>query len=662
MPATDENRGVQLKNPFEKDLLFLQLSGAERLSQPFHFDLSLQSKRGDLSADQILGEPVAVIFDTPGSDTPRVFHGRVTDFAQVGYGERFHEYHATLRPWFWFLTRSADCRVFQDMSVEDIFRKLAQEHGFTDFQFKLSGATPKRVHCVQYRETAFNFLSRLLEEEGIYYYFEHTESRHVMVLVNSSGSHTTIGGYASVPYYPPSVNEARRERDHLTSWSSVSSVQPGAYATSDFDFEKPTNSLLGKEQFRRNHAQSSHEVFDHPAELQAMTAEATARIAKIRLEELQAGHTIVHGQGNAAGLACGARFKLTDHPRKDLNIEYLVTGASYSFAAAASETKGAASEDFHVSIDAIDLKQQYRPPRVTPKPVIQGAQTAIVVAARKSEGSNKEISTDKFGRVSVKFHWDRKSASSCWVRVAQVWAGKNWGTQYVPRIGHEVIVSFLEGDPDRPIITGSVYNNDAMPPYALPANATQSGIKSRSSEGGGDKNYNEIRFEDKKGSEELFIQAEKDLNVVIENDETAKVGNNRTREVKKDEKITVEGARTREVKKEENIKIGKTFKLDVADEITLVTGQSKLVMKKDGTVTLECMKLTFKAQQSIEINGQMKVEVKSLDVKVNGSVGVAIEGGVNAQLKGTMTKVEGTMLDLNGSGLAKLKGGMTMIG
>src|SRR5512145_29636 len=311
--ATDQQRRVRLKCAFDEKLLLAHLSGAERLGQPFHFDLRLQSTRGDLTADKVLSEPLAVIFEPGGGGSPRIFHGRVTEFAQVGYGERYHEYQATLRPWFWFLTRSADCRVFPDMSVEDIFRKLAQEHGFTDFQFKLGGSPPKRIHCVQYRETAFNFLSRLLEEEGIYYYFEHTEQKHTMVLVNASSSHVAVKGYDSVPYYPPSINVARRERDHLSSWSCLSSVQSGVYSTSEFDFEKPASALTATERFKRAHAQSSHEVFDHPAELQAMTSEAAARIAKIRLEELQSAHTVAHGHGNAVGLACGARFTLTGH-------------------------------------------------------------------------------------------------------------------------------------------------------------------------------------------------------------------------------------------------------------------------------------------------------------------------------------------------------------
>jgi type VI secretion system secreted protein VgrG len=508
--ATDENRDLEIRSPFQDDLLISHVAGAERLSQPFHFDLSLESAKSDLKSDTILGQPVNVKFLVDSDDKPHYVHGIVTDFGHTGYDGRFHQYHATLRPWFWLLTRSADCRIFEDMSLEDIFKKVAQEHGFSDLKFKLQSSPPRRMYCVQYRETAFNFLSRLLEEEGIYYYFEHTESKHTMVLVNSSASHESRPGYAAVPYYPPTLSQAQRTRDHLTSWSMTRTVQPGGYITSDFDLE--ADELAERQRDRGPSVRAQVRGHDFPADLQELSAGQSSRTAKIRLEELQTTHGIAHGEGTAVGLSTGAKFKLEDYPREEYNDDYLVIGTSYSLSSNPRDSGGGTAE-FHVSVEAIPLKEQFRPPRVTPKPVVQGTETAIVVAGtgKDKDGADKgngEIDADKFGRVRVKFHWDRQATSSCLVRVAQVWAGKNWGAQYVPRIGHEVIVSFLEGDPDRPIIVGSVYNGDAMPPYALPTNVTQSGIKSRSSKGGGEKNFNEIRFEDKTGSEEVVVHAE----------------------------------------------------------------------------------------------------------------------------------------------------------
>jgi len=650
MPGTHENRLVALTTPFGKDvLLFSQLSGSDRLSQPFHLELSLLSEKGDLDANKILGQPVSVSFEVASGGKERVFHGLVSDFTQLSYGERHHEYQATLRPWFWFLSRTADCRVFQDKTVREIFEALAKELGFSDFRFDLKGSYKKFAYCVQYRETAFNFLSRLLEQEGIYYFFEHASEKHTMVLVDDSGSHKAVSGYDSVPYYPPSTPNAFRTRDHLTSWTRVQSVLSGVYATTDFDFKTPSTSLLQSHSIKRSHANAGFEIFDYPAELPAkkdddptaLDAGESKRIAKTRMEELQAGHAVAHGQGDAMGLTVGAQFELTDYPRADLNIKYLIVAASYTLASNAYQAGASGDSDFHAAIEAIDARTQYRPPRVTPKPIVQGAQTATVVGK-----AGEEIDTDKLGRVKVQFHWDRKGKeddkSSCRVRVAQVWAGKKWGAIHIPRIGQEVIVSFLEGDPDRPIITGRVYNGTQEPPYDLPKNATQSGIKTRSSKGGNDKNFNEIRFEDKAGSEELVIHAEKDFKIDVENDATWRVGLN-------------EDSPAKSSKGKAEVLVGKTLHVDVGDEITLETGESKIVMKKNGDITITCMNLTVNAAQKVQMEGKTEVGIKSLKVMVEGTAQVGIKSSA-------MTKVEGTMLDLSASGIATLKGALTKIG
>jgi len=678
--TTQTHRGIELTTPLGKDvLLFSHMSGTERLGSPFQFELSLLSENGSLDADKLLGQPVAVTIRPSWSQKPRHFHGIVTEFSQLGYGEHYHEYHLVMRPWFWLLTRAADCRIFQGKTVVEIFEAVVKEHKFQhSYDVKRLRSTYKPLdYCVQYRETDFNFLSRLLEQEGIYYFFEHTDSAHRMVLADDASAHAEIEGYEQVPYYAPDRPDAQRLRDHLTSWTFVKSVQPGTYATTDYDFRNPgpASALLRQASVARSHAHASFEIFDYPAELPRkpdaqgpsgptdapLEAADAEKIAKIRIQEMQVGYMTARGHGNAEGLVAGCKFSLKEYPRKDLNVEYLVVGASYSVASNAYETGVAGGEEFRISVEAIDAKTPFHAPRLTPKPVVQGAQTATVVGT-----SGEEIDTDEFARVKVQFHWDRKGKrdkdSSCWIRVGQIWAGKQWGAICIPRIGQEVIVSFLEGDPDKPLITGSLYNAEQKPPYALPANKTQSGIKSRSSKGGGESNFNEIRFEDKKGSEEVFVQAEKDLTSNVKHDEKATVGNDRTREVKNNEKVTVGNDRTREVKNNETVDIGKQFHLKVGDEIIIETGQSKIVMKKNGDVTITCMNLEMKASQSVKINGQTQVQVKSLDVKVDGQTSVAVTSGVNMKVEGKMTKVEGVMLDLSGSGIAKLKGGLTMIG
>ena len=302
------------------------------------------------------------------------------------------------------------------------------------------------------------------------------------------------------------------------------SHQPGAYALNDFDFKVPSKKLLAKLANPKDHARAKFEIYDYPGEyLEYGEGESYTRL---RLEELLAQHESVEAKGNAAGLAVGYLFDLTNCPRQDLNREYLIESATHLVESDAYETVAGsegAGKLYQGEFALIDSKQPYRAPRTTPKPVVQGPQTAMVVGPK-----GEEIYTDEYGRVKVQFHWDREGqrnqSSSCWIRVSQVWADKQWGAIHIPRIGQEVIVDFLEGDPDQPIITGRVYNGANLPPYALPDNQTQSGIKSRSSKGAGAANFNEIRFEDKKGEEEVYVHAEKDMNVVVENSSTMKVG------------------------------------------------------------------------------------------------------------------------------------------
>jgi type VI secretion system secreted protein VgrG len=365
----------------------------------------------------------------------------------------------------------------------------------------------------------------------------------------------------------------------------------------------------------------------------------------VRIQELHALSRVARASGDAAGLAHGHVFKLDQYQRSDANAEYLIVSAHISVSSDDYQTGAAAGPpDWNVSIEAIESKVPFRPARNTPKPVVQGTQTAIVVGK-----AGEEIWTDKYGRVKVQFHWDRhghsNENSSCWVRVAQLWAGKQWGAIHIPRIGQEVLVSFLEGDPDQPIITGRVYNGDEMPPYALPANATQSGIKSSSSKGGS--GSNELRFEDKAGSEEVYLHAQKDWKSFVENNQSTEIKKDRTDlvdqneslKVTKDRKREVGGGETVKIGKDQSIDVGKKYLLKAGDEITLQTGAAKIVMKKSGEITIEGLKITVK-----------------------GSTSVKVEAGVQVDIKGTKTTVKGTMLELTADAIAKLRGGMTIIG
>src|ERR1700761_2507263 len=552
------------------------MHGVEQMSQPFEWRLDLISEQGDIDPDDILGESVSIGFTLPNGKQ-RFFSGIVSEFSTGGWLQNYSKYRAIVRPWYWLLTRTADCRIFQELTVPDIFEEVVKQYGFTDYQLKLSGSYQAWEYCVQYRETDFNFLSRLLEQEGIYYFFVHEEGKHTLVLADDPGQHTTFAGYDTVPYYAPGGKDTLRERDHLEDWSWTKTVQPVTFATTDFDFEKPRKSLAGSETISRKHQQANYEIFDYPAELSALDSAQSDLTAKVRIQELQAAYLTAKGHGNAAGLGTGWMFTLDKYPRKDLNIKYLITRSTYQLTADSYEPGDTpVADEFAVGIEAIDAATPFRPERRTPKPVVQGAQTAMVVGK-----SGEEIFTDKYGRVKVQFHWDRygkqDEKSSCWIRVAQLWAGKTWGGIHIPRIGQEVIVSFLEGDPDQPIITGRVYNGDSMPPYGLPANATQSGIKSRSSKGGGDANFNEIRFEDKKGAEMLTLHAEKDQEVTVENDETVSIGHDRKETVGHDETITVGNNRTETVGVNEVITIGANRTENVGANETIAIGANRTI-------------------------------------------------------------------------------------
>jgi type VI secretion system secreted protein VgrG len=691
MAITQSTRKVQITTPLGKDALIVaQFSAVEQMSSLFQFDIALLSEKGDLPADDILGKEVTIKYDLPGG-AKRFFHGFVTEFSQGATDRRFHQYHATVRPWLWFLTRSADCRIFQQKDVAEIFEEVVKPYGFTHFKLKISGALNKMDYCVQYRETDFNFISRLLEQEGISYHFQHADGRHTMVLANDNSAHEKVPGYETVPYFPPDAPDAARERDHLSEWSFTKSVLPGTFATTDYDFTAPKKSLAGNSAISRPHAHSSFEIFDYPADLAKFDSGETSRLAKIRVQEIQSTYMVGHGKGNAAGLATGFKFKLDQYTRKDLNIEYLVTGTRHLITSDAGAAGGAdPGTECTVSLDAIDARTVFRPARITPKPIVQGAQTAIVVGK-----SGDDIYTDEHARVKVQFHWDRLGKndenSGCWIRVAQTWAGKEWGSIHIPRIGHEVIVDFLEGDPDKPIITGRVYNGANKPPYDLPANKTQSGVKSRSSKDGTPENFNEIRFEDKKGEELLFIHAEKDKTIEVENDEshtvghderhtvgndrvkdikndeTVKVGHNRGESVGNNETITIGKDRTESVGDNESVSVGKDQTLAVADNQTISIGKDQKIVvsgarteqvSKDEQVTIGKSR-THKVDENDNLTVTKKLIIdagESVMIKT-GSASISMKKDGTITIKGKDITIDGSgKVNVNASGDVTIKG------
>lgn len=676
---TQANRIIKVTTPPGDELMVRELTALEQISAPFELRLALISSNDSIAAEDLLGSAMVVEAELLNGAT-RYFHGLVNRFTQVGFEGRFVRYEAVLVPWLWLLTRSADCRIFQEMKAPDIIKQVFRDAGFSDFEESLSGSYRIWEYCVQYRESHFNFVCRLMEEEGIYYFFRHEQNKHVLVMTDTVSAHEATSGYEQIPFHPHQ-QVAVREQDFIESWSCTRSFRSGAYAHTDYDFVSPKSDLASSYRIDRKHAHSKLEVFDYPGEYVA--AGDGERYATVRMEQLQAEYEVFQGSGPVRGIAAGALFSLTDHPQEASNREYLVISATHhirnpAYETGAGESAGDDEGFFASSFRAIASSQTYRSPQVTPKPVVQGPQTAVVVGK-----SGEEIWTDKYGRIKVQFHWDRygksDDTSSCWIRVSQPWAGKNWGAIAIPRIGQEVVVAFLEGDPDRPLVVGSVYNGEQMPPYGLDANKTQMGIKSRSTKSGGTENFNELRFEDKKGSEDVYFHAEKDFHRVVENDDDLKVGNNQTIQVQNDrtEDVT-EGNETIDIAKgnravtigqgNETLDVKKgnrTTTLGMGNDahtikqgnrtVTLNMGNDTLTLKMGNQTTkLNLGKSTTQAMQSIELKvGANSIKVDQMGVTIKGMM-VKIEGTVMAELKAPMSTVKG-------DGILIVKGGITLI-
>jgi len=620
---TQDHRLISIHTVLGKDVLLLQgFSGQEGISTLFHFDLTMHSENRSIPFESIVGKKATIkVLLADGSE--RYINGIISSFSQSGASPVFASYHATLAPWFWLLTRTSDCRIFQNMAVPDIIIKLFQEHGFSDFKNKLHGSFQQREYCVQYRETTFNFISRLMQEEGIFYFFEHEADKHSLVLANNPSELKSCPKQASARY--ESAQNVGYTEEVVTEWSIGQEVRPGKYTINDFDFEKPTLDLTSGVTGQDTR---QYEIYDYPGEYK--TRNEGERIAGIRIQEEDTPRIVVTGSSTCRAFVSGYRFQLKDHYRNDLNKEYAITTLYHTCDAGtnyrSSEGDGGGFE-YTNQFQCIPHPTPFRPLRTAPVPVVHGTQTAIVVGP-----PGEEIYVDKYGRVKVQFHWDREGKynekSSCWIRVSQNWAGKQWGAMFIPRIGQEVIVDFIEGDPDRPIITGRVYNGVSMPPYELPAEKTKSAIKTNSYKGGG--GFNELRFEDKKGQEQIFIHAQKNEDIRIKNDLLEWVGNDSHRIVKRDHMEDISGDKHLHVKGDQNEKV-------------------------DGTVSLKAgMDVQEKVGMNYALNAGMEIHLKAgmnLVVEAGATLTLKVGGNfININPAGVF--IQGTMVLINSGGAA----------
>src|SRR6266478_2025997 len=463
MPFDQKNRIASVKTPFGPDEVgLLSLEGTETLGRLPSFELQLISETKSLNPKQILGQTVGVTLNL-GNGKQRYFHGHAIQFGRATFRDRYFVYQATVVPWLWFLTRATNCRIFQNKSVVDIVQKVCKDHGFDQIELRLKGNYTSWEYCVQYRETDFNFVSRLLEQEGIYYFFKYEEDKHTLILADSPSSHQPFPDYEQVKLRPISRVAAAEERERIRDFASEMKHVSGMFTHTDYDFEKPRSDLKTQSQMSGQYAKSSFEVYDYPGEY--VKHDDGETWARTRMEEIHAEIEQGTGWGDSRGIAPGSIFTLEDSPFSQDNRSYLVTSVQYELRPTEFETGSEGSDQvFQCQFVVQPSDTQFRPARVTQKPKTLGVQTAVVVGQQ-----GDEIYTDKYGRIKVQFHWDREGKrdqnSSCWMRVAQAWAGRRWGTTFIPRVGQEVIVDFLEGDPDQPIVTGTVYNAEQMPPY-----------------------------------------------------------------------------------------------------------------------------------------------------------------------------------------------------
>ncbi|RRH90730.1 type VI secretion system tip protein VgrG [Variovorax beijingensis] len=535
-------RTVQVHTALNAEQLkFRAMRGQEGLSQLFEFEVDMVSPSFSLDLKKLLGTSLTLELQDEGAS--RFLNGTVVRFELVGRANetgRHYIYRALVQPWLWYLTRTTDCRIFQNKSVPDVLEEVLGKYGF-EYEKRLTGSYRPWEYCVQYQESDFAFVCRLMEHEGIAYHFEHRNGSHLLVLADDVGGYSTLPGHATIAYRPRD-RVVNAMEPCIDQWRISEQITSGRVMLDDFDFRKSRASLQSVQQDPKSHDHSSYEVYEWLGGYSEN--DQGDSYAKIRLQELQCAHELATGHTNVAGMAPGYLFQMTHCPREADNREYLVTQTRYDLQEPEYSTGGTAESVCEFDFTVLPSSVPYRPARKTPKPRTNGPQTATVVGP-------EEIWTDRFGRVKLQFRWDRYGQSdensSCWVRVSSNWAGANYGTMHMPRVGQEVIVDFIGGEPDRPIITGRVYNNDQMPPWELPANATASGILTRSSSGGAANQANMLRFEDRTGAEQILLHAERNLDVEVEADETHTTGGTRTTLVKGHESATYQSGETRDI-------------------------------------------------------------------------------------------------------------------
>ena len=632
---TQENRLIAIDTPLGEDVFLLQgFSGREAISNLFSFNLAMESENDSISFASIIGQNVTIRL-TLAHDSIRYWNGVVGRFTQSGSDAGFAHYQMEVVPWLWLLTLNTNCRIFQNKTVQVIVEEVFKASGFNDYRFSLTASYAPQKYCVQYRETDFNFVSRLLEQDGIFYYFEHEKGKHTLVIVDSESMLKDCLGQDTARY--DASWGGTDSEDVITSWQMDQELRTGKCSVSGYNFTRPNLNLYVDEATIVNVGGNSRfELYEYPATGTVFDRPEFKTRAGLHMQEEEAGHLICSGTSGCRAFASGYTFALKEHPRRDMNDTYLLRDIQHIASVRGSYESGDDAGGFGYSNRFVCIPQSvpFRPARVTPKPFVQGSQTALVVG---KEG--EEIWTDVYGRVQVQFYWDRQGKkneqSSCWIRVSQLWAGKGWGSMWIPRVGQEVVVSFLEGDPDRPIITGRVYNADQVIPYVLPDNQTVSTIKSRSTKGGNEENFNEIKFDDKKGHEDLTIHAENTMHNSVEGDQFITVGGDRN--------ITTGG-------------VGKDGAL-FGDVKELVFHNHNLHVKNDQISTIEGKQLSYVQNQAFHNYDHILAVTVQKDYFLEAKQVVMRADSIQLVAGGSSIVIDESGVSIVGSPLLKLNSG-----
>lgn len=661
MSITQEERYISISDfSLGTDTFLLTgFEGSEYISDLFEFNIEVISENLEVKPDSIVGKDATVTFN---NEHGREFHGYIRSFT---YGEvkasNVRQYRMVMVPWLWFLTKTNNHKIFQEQNTKEIVSAVFQDAGFSDFDFRASGGK-KREYCIQHNESDFHFVSRLLEEEGYAYFFEQKGGKHKLIIVDQKNAYDECKE-TSLEY-----SQGDSPNEQISRWEHLYNFKKGQWSFADYNFKEPNKKLFSNTKTTSKFAKNgNYEHYEYPGMYDFASGND---LVKIRLDAEEASINMVSGSSDCSTFYSGGKFKLAKHENSSEEGDYIIVGIHHR----AFDTTHMAGQDgstgYVNNFTCIPASVHFRPDQVHKRPVMRGPQSAIVTGP-----SGEEIYVDEFGRIKVQFYWDRDGKNdqntTCWIRVMQTWAGAQWGASFIPRIGHEVIVDFIDGDPDRPIITGTVYNGKNKPPFD---SKTKSGIRTRSTKGGSASNCNELIFDDKKDAEQIFIHAEKNMDTEVENDETLTVDNDRTKHIKHDENSTIDNDRNKKVGKNQTENIGKDKSIRVGDNHTETIGKDATInigknisidvgddhkenIGKNMTVTVgKDLKESVKGKYTESVTKEYGLKAKSITMSADDQITLKTGSAKIIMKKNGDITISGKNINIKGSGNVVVKG------